>query len=261
MATLVTDDVSEFRSAVLPYLRRDPVRHAVLLEDLAGSNKRGTFVAVIEADEVVGAVLCTPKRGIRLGDLAPKYVEEVVGALASIDAQLVEGLPDTAADFAKHRPGESAPADGVRLYHLKNLHLRTAEGSSRVADSNDQDLIANWIEQMVLEAGDPPVDGRAWASRQEGRLWLWEDGGEPVSLAARRTTVEGVTRIGPIYTPPEFRRQGFGAALTSHLCSVLRDAGSEVCLRTGLANPDSHSIYQAIGFEPVADYHRYTLSP
>jgi predicted GNAT family acetyltransferase len=112
----------------------------------------------------------------------------------------------------------------------------------------------------VLEAGDPPVDGRAWAARQADRLWLWETDGEPVSLAARRTTIEGVTRIGPIYTPPTFRRRGYGAAVTSHLCSVLRDAGSEVCLRTDLANPASHSIYRAIGFEPVVDYHRYTLS-
>jgi GNAT superfamily N-acetyltransferase len=261
MATLVTGDAAVFRLAVLPYLQADPVRHAVLLEDLAKGNKRGIFVAVIEADEVVGAVLCTPKRGIRLGDLAPKYVEQVAGALAPIDAQLVEGLPDAVADFANLWPGESMPADGARLYHLKNLHPRMAEGSSRVANSNDEALIARWIEQMVLEAGDPPVDGRAWAARHTDRLWLWENDGEPVSLAARRTTIEGVTRIGPIYTPPEFRRRGFGAALTSHLCSVLSDAGSEVCLRTDLANPASHSIYQAIGFEPVADYHRYTLSP
>ncbi|MEU0089675.1 GNAT family N-acetyltransferase [Kribbella sp. NPDC006257] len=257
MTTVVTDDVSEFRRTVLPYLQRDPIRNAVLLEELAEGNKQGTFVAVIDADEVVGAVLSTPRRGIRLGDLAPKYVEEVVGTVVG---QSVEGLPDTAADFADRWPGESAPAGGVRLYRLRNLRPRSAVGSARVAKRNDLDTIASWIEQMVLEAGDPPVDGRAWAARQAERLWLWEIDGEPVSLAGRRTTIEGVTRIGPIYTSPEFRRHGYGAALTSHLCSVLRDAGSEVCLRTDLANPASHSIYQAIGFEPVVDYHRYTLS-
>jgi GNAT superfamily N-acetyltransferase len=263
MPALVTEDAAEFRRTVLPYLRSDPVRHAVLLEDLAEGAGQGTFVAVAEADRVVGAVLSTPKRGIRLGDLAPKYVDEVVEALAPVApaARMVEGLPDAAAGFVDRWPAGFETADAVRLYHLKKLLPRAAAGTARVANSNDLGLAGRWIEQMVLEAGDPPVDGRAWSARQTGRLWLWETDGEPVSLAARRTTVEGVTRIGPIYTPPEFRRRGFGAALTSQLCSVLRDEGSEVCLRTDLANPDSHSIYQAIGFEPVADYHRYTLSP
>jgi predicted GNAT family acetyltransferase len=198
-----------------------------------------------------------------------------MAALLTLDAAEFRStvLPDLQADPVRHAVlledfatqwaiavgKESVQVDGARLYRLKNLRPQTVEGLPRLARGNDHGLVAQWIEQMILEAADPPIEAGAWSRAliQEERLWLWEANGKPASLVARRPTVEGVTRLGPIYTPPESRRHGYGSALTSHVSAVLRAAGSEVCLRTNLANPNSHTIYQALGFEPVADYHRY----
>ena len=61
-------------------------------------------------------------------------------------------------------------------------------------------------------------------------------------------------RIGPIYTPPDQRRRGYGSALTADLTQLQLDRGRRFCfLFTDLANPTSNSIYQQIGYRPVSD--------
>ena len=89
----------------------------------------------------------------------------------------------------------------------------------------------------------------------DGRIWLWEaQDATPVSLAGRTATAIGVARVAPVYTPPEARRRGYGAAITAACTAdaLQRDA-EHVVLFTDLANPTSNSIYQRIGFRPVAD--------
>jgi predicted GNAT family acetyltransferase len=69
----------------------------------------------------------------------------------------------------------------------------------------------------------------------------------------------GVDRIGPVYTPPEARGRGYGSAVTAHLTQHIRAGGADACLFTDLANPTSNKIYAAIGYRPVADFHRYRI--
>jgi predicted GNAT family acetyltransferase len=57
-----------------------------------------------------------------------------------------------------------------------------------------------------------------------------------------------------VYTPPEHRRQGYAGALTSHVSAEIRSAGNQACLYTNLADPTSNSIYQQVGYRPVADF-------
>ena len=62
-------------------------------------------------------------------------------------------------------------------------------------------------------------------------------------------------RIGPVYTPPESRRRGYGTACTAALSRMLMlERGHRNCfLYTDLANPTSNGIYVAIGYQPVCD--------
>lgn len=70
------------------------------------------------------------------------------------------------------------------------------------------------------------------------------------------------TRVGPVYTPPPDRGRGFASALTAAASQDQLDAGRECCfLFTDLANPTSNTIYQAIGYEPVADVAHYRFIP
>ena len=76
-----------------------------------------------------------------------------------------------------------------------------------------------------------------------------------MSLAGHTAQVAGSVRVGPVYTPPEHRRRGYGAAVTAATTlHALADGATQVVLFTDLANPVSNSIYQAIGYVAGADF-------
>jgi predicted GNAT family acetyltransferase len=61
-------------------------------------------------------------------------------------------------------------------------------------------------------------------------------------------------RIGPVYTPPELRGNGYATALVAAASQEQLDAGEPACfLGTDLANPTSNAIYQRIGYEWVCE--------
>jgi predicted GNAT family acetyltransferase len=87
-----------------------------------------------------------------------------------------------------------------------------------------------------------------------GGISLWQAGGRPVAMGAVTRQVAGMVRIGPVYTPPEFRGAGYASAVTAGLSLRAREAGAaEVLLYTDLDNPVSNSIYQRVGYRAVED--------
>jgi GNAT superfamily N-acetyltransferase len=142
-----------------------------------------------------------------------------------------------------HVLGEFSPATGVR-------------GRARTAGTGDLDLVVRWLEEFETEAmshlparPDVEVLRRRLAA---GELVLWEDAGVAVSLAVWRTA-GGVGRIGPVYTPPEHRRHGYGAAVTSAATQAILDAGAEAMLYTDLANPTSNGVYARLGYRMTTE--------
>jgi ribosomal protein S18 acetylase RimI-like enzyme len=244
----------------------DPVRHIVLLEELEAGGVR------VVTSGGASAVAREP-RGIRLADVPAGQVDELVTRLldAAPESSAIEGEGEVAERFANAwavAVGKQAEErGGVRLYRLGRLRVPDVRAEARPASGDDADLCAGWLTEMERDEDarrgwsvPRPSDGgaRIRAMIAQGRLWVLEDGGQAVAMAAHRPPQRGVVRLGPIYTPPEFRRRGYGAALTALLARHLQPA--EVCLRTDLGNPRSHGLYQQLGFETVADLRRFQLS-
>ena len=83
---------------------------------------------------------------------------------------------------------------------------------------------------------------------------LWEVDGEPVAQAAARAVVAGMSRIGPVYTPPEHRGHGYAAAVTAAAARWALERGArQVLLYTDLANPTTNRLYPRLGFRPRYD--------
>ncbi|MDJ0923154.1 MAG: GNAT family N-acetyltransferase [Acidimicrobiia bacterium] len=148
-------------------------------------------------------------------------------------------------------------------------------GGPRVAKPADHSLVMRWSQDFHAEAlTDDPAGSsgaeshlqRVVTRRLSGKTselyWLWEVDGTPVSLTGHGNPTGRGIRIGPVYTPPEFRRNGYASALVAAESRWLLDSGYEFCfLYTDLGNPTSNAIYERIGYRQVAEAEVYGLSP
>ena len=141
-------------------------------------------------------------------------------------------------------------------------------GAPREATPADRELLVRWWGEFGVEA----LSSLEQDEEQNGRnvdykltapgngIALWEVGGEPMSAVGYGSPTPTGVRIGPVYTPPEFRGRGYASALTAHVSTEQLAAGRSFCfLYTDLANPTSNKIYVAIGYRRVCDSVQYAF--
>jgi predicted GNAT family acetyltransferase len=272
------DDAAAFLAEARGLLLADEARHNLML-GIAGTVRDApdlypvrSFWLVRDGGEVVGAALRTapynlalarPESNEALAALAEAVTEDlpgVVGAVPEVDAF---------AELWAERNGVSARKNMRQgVFSLERVErLPPVPGSARVATIADRELALRWwvaFGEEVLHAGGPGRE-RAEAtldhrlSSPTGGVLLWEDNGEPVSLAGWGGPTPNGIRVGPVYTPPELRGRGYATALTADLSQSLLDGsrfdgGRRFCfLYTDLANPTSNAIYERIGYRRVAE--------
>jgi uncharacterized protein len=153
-----------------------------------------------------------------------------------------------------------------RVYKLVKVNdVPDAPGKIRLATKEDEELIKMWSHGFHIdcfgENSKVPESDFSKAIPEE-YIYIWEDGGEPVSMAKKsRPTDKGMT-VGGVYTPPEFRRKGYATSCVAELSRNILRSGYKLCtLYTDLANPTSNSIYKKIGYTEVCDSVQHTFGP
>ena len=255
-------------------LLADEARHNLALGILSTARAHPTVFPELhgwvarEQGVVVGAAVRTPPHNLVL---ARPVDELAIDALAgAIEAELpgvVGAVPEVdafAAAWAERHRLEVRPAFDQRIYALRQLTPPdVVPGAMRLAAGADRPLVLSWVRAFAREAlggGDDEDGSRAERSvdarleATEAGIGLWEVAGRVVSLAGFGGPTPNGIRIGPVYTPPEHRRRGYGTAVTAAVSQLLLERGHRFCfLYTDLANPTSNSIYARIGYEPVCD--------
>jgi ribosomal protein S18 acetylase RimI-like enzyme len=224
--------------------------------------------------EPCGVVLRTPPWRALLSPMPPEAVAALEEALAAVDpdAPGVHGPPAEAALFAELRAARGGgrrvrPGMAQRLYVLGDLAPPAGvPGAARRVGEPDVPMVARWWGDFGAEAvpGSPRADLDQVVRRRmrAGAVELWEVDGEPTALGGWVGPVAGLARIGPVYTPRRHRRHGYGSAVTAACAAdALRCGADTVLLYADLSNPTSNSIYQRIGFRPVADALEFHLDP
>jgi predicted GNAT family acetyltransferase len=273
--------VDEFLAAAGEFLAAREAEHNLMLGICSSirastapvAENPPTFATVTDAGgRIVAASLRTPPRNQLLSWIdEPQAVDALVDDLRGSDLPGLLGPKDPAARFVRRwtdLTGQAAHVEvAERIFRLDRVIPpgRPAEGDWRFGGPHDRDLIARWWSAFVAEAfpeGPALDDAAAVADRviASDNIWLylWEDGGEVVSLVGSSGETPNGIRIGPVYTPPEHRKRGYASALTAAASQDQLDRGRRfVFLFTDLANPTSNKIYQAIGYEPVCDVDMY----
>jgi predicted GNAT family acetyltransferase len=272
--TVRLDDAATFLKQAEPLLLADEARHNLIL-GIAGTIRdspdvyplRGLWL-VWHGSEVVAAALRTPPYNFVLAQ--PRSQEALAAlaeAVAGEELPGVVGVTPEVDEFAGLWAGHTGARKRTNMrqgvYALEHVEpLRPVPGSPRVAGPDDHALVLRWwiaFGDEVLHEGGPGRENAA--SMVELRLsspvagiLLWEDEGEPVSLAGWGGPTPNGIRIGPVYTPPALRGRGYATAVTAELSQRQLAGGRSFCfLYTDLANPTSNAIYERIGYRRVAE--------
>lgn len=278
-------DPAEFLESAGPLLLPAEARHNLIL------GIAGTLVArpgfypdyrlwvVLDDGEPQAAALMTVPFRIVLSDVASDPALDPLVAAVRADGVSVPGVVGnrpTVETFVDRwtavvgGAAELSMAQGV--FALDKVEtLSPVSGRPRRADRGDRDLVLDWYTAFSLEAftGEGPVRDlleRSVDLHLDGDdssvVWLWEDDGETVALAASGGRTPHGARIGPVYTPPPHRGRGYASAVVAALSSWLLASGRDFCfLYTDLANPTSNSIYRRIGYHQVAESAEFEFNP
>jgi GNAT superfamily N-acetyltransferase len=201
--------------------------------------------------------------GLAVADLAEAIAtrhEPIVG---------VTGRRDTATLFANAWAAHTGSTVQPRLWEL---YYRLGElvepvgvpGMPRLAsmqDPSDVELLAEWFCAFRQETGvgrTPPVPDPDTLRRnvERGEVYIvWDLHGRVVAVAGHSPVRRGASKIAPVYTPPDERRQGFGSAVTAAAVRSARERGAaEITLFTDADYLPSNVAYRRLGFEVVGEF-------
>ena len=275
MRVQVDSDLAAFLPAVKPWLSTDPVRHNVLMTvmqsrvDGLEPIEEGIFLArVLDGEDLAGVAIRTPPHPLLVSMMPPQAAEALARVVLADEGVIaVNGSHEVAipiaAAIAEERGGEVRRARGLGRFRLSRLiPARPTSGAPRQATLDDADLVIEWtvaFHDHIREAGGVNHD-KIRARIGLGQMWLWEDGGAPVSMANRSEPAGGVARVNLVWTPAALRGRGYASALVAVVTQQILDAGWVPSLYTDLANPTSNKIYQALGYEKLDEAGIWTVT-
>ena len=273
-------DVERFARDAGPFVDADPFSTSVIAVQvegiLRGDRPQGPedqWWTVVDNDRAVGVAMHTPPHKVFLARMPPAAAAALAETLAGAGHAVpgVTGEIGAVASFAdawKRCTGvHSTVAVAMRMYRLSELVTPTGvPGGPRPADTTDVEVVAAWLGAFHDEAQPhaPIVDWTSLALRRvtSGQFCLWDLDGATVSMAGFSEPAAGVSRVGPVYTPPVWRGRGFGSAVTAAATAAALGArAGQVVLYTDLSNPTSNAIYQDIGYRVDHDAEERTFVP
>jgi ribosomal protein S18 acetylase RimI-like enzyme len=155
---------------------------------------------------------------------------------------------------------------GERIYQLTHATYELPkQGHLVAATEQDRPLVCQWVQGFIEEAqfeagGHSAADLTATLIGQR-MLYLWKSP-QPVSMAAWVSPTPNGASLNFVYTPPEFRGQGYGKAVCAGLAAQMLASGLKYCfILTDIHDDRTNGLYQAIGARTLCEFLRCNVRP
>jgi len=152
----------------------------------------------------------------------------------------------------------------MEILELKKLStVKLPDGIFRKASMEDLRTITDMTVSFALEALNEVVEFKDALLKNEerirdGKFYIFEVDGNIVSLAMRSRQLKNGAAISMVYADSTKRNNGYGLAVTYHLCEkMLAEGLSFVTLFVDKRNPVSNRVYEKIGFIAVSGNNDY----
>jgi uncharacterized protein len=276
MRIALTRDAEEFARLAGGMLEQRIERNllaTVLSNMLQGgySDERPLFaLGIDEEGETRFVAMRTPPWPMLASEMHPETAPLLIEAWLKLDPDLpgVGGVPATSRAIAAAWSDATGGRTPCQMREAMNVLERVkdpprpASGRLRLAQPSDRALLIEWMRDFTVEAG---LAGAELAPRMvDGRmaresLLVWDHLG-PVSMLGITHPVARVVSIGPVYTPPQYRSNGYaGSAVAAASRRALARGASRCMLFTDLSNPTSNKIYAEVGYRRIADWEEYAF--
>ena len=273
MNLVVFTDAKKFDEEVRPLLLKEEAENNLplgLLDQITGGRYEDPFLAVMKDQVNIQAVFVrTPPHFLivtvfdegkteEIGQVLWNYVQEHGIHFPGFIGNKKVTLP--LSEFWKEKTNTHFEVNmRQRIYKLDHVNdIDISEGKMELAGPEHVDLVTEWILGFIEDTPENPIpkeDARKRAKEmiEEESVFLWIVEGVPVSMARRaRRTDNGIT-VNFVYTPKNFRRQGYARSVVAKLSSMLLETNQFCTLYTDLDNPTSNKIYMEIGYKPICD--------
>lgn len=243
------------------YFRRDPFLHLYSLGDLDNFFwSKTTYYGVLTGKFVEKVVLV-----YRGGEMPVLLVLSQPGQIEKeYINQLVQLLPDQM--YAHLSPGlETLFARDFSIQEYGDHYKMSLENPDPIFHTSTKNTIPLTKDDLPdinslyqLSYPDNAFDPRMLLT---GQYFAYRKGGRLISIAGVHvySATYRVAALGNITTHPEFRKQGYGRAVTARLCQNLLNGVDYIGLNVKCDNPSALSLYESLGFLISAKYGEFSL--
>jgi uncharacterized protein len=236
---------------ILDYCEADPIER-VFLEDVArrgiglfaGLREDGRLVALCHlGTNVVPSGRGTEEFARLAGRDRPRMLVGEEAAVSSLWEAARTDLPHVLDD----RPGQPVYA----------LREPPPPGGSGLRPATTADLAilvpacaAAFHEEVGVDAyaRDPALfEWRTRTQIDEGRSWLWEEGGKILFKAEASAWTDKAVQLQQVWVDPELRGRGYAKRALADLCRLLLATTPAVCLFVRPENEPAIRLYESTG--------------
>lgn len=272
----------QFRDHVEPFLLQHEAENNLILGILTGIiNGRydayPPYLATVEDDDgIVLVALRTPPHNLLLSVTADLQSIPIIVADVQTIYETLSGIStvsDVAQGFVEVWHKQTGQTYHLKMdqgiYKLESVNaLDYANGALRAVRDDDFDLLVEWkrafqsgiFGEVSLDDAQSSLKKLLEQPRDQAQLFVWDVNGKPVSMAGYTGATPNGFRVTYVYTPTDYRRNGYATACTAGVSQRVLDMGRSFCfLYTDLDNPTSNHIYQEIGYQFVCAVKQYNF--
>ena len=243
---------------ILDFCARDPVER-VFLEDVA-RRRLGRFTGFADGERLI-ALCHVGANVVPAGEDCGRFAQAasrgrarmIIGAERAVDELWGELEP------LMPRPRNDRP--GQPVYAISDPPAPGDTGL-RPATENDFKLLlpacaAAHEEEIGIDPMARDPEGFRWRTRsqiEEGRSWLWEEGGTILFKAEASAWTPAAVQVQQVWVDPTARGKGSAQRGMRDLCRLLLERVPTVCLFVRPENAPAIHVYEAIGMQRHGSY-------
>jgi RimJ/RimL family protein N-acetyltransferase len=251
--------VSPTLEQVLAFCAEEPVER-VFLEDIARRGI-GRFSAVAREGGRLDALCHVGANVVPSGSGCGAFADAATlgSARMVIGEQRAVSELWEAARRRMPRPRDDRP--GQPVYALRESPP-AGETGLRAARLLDLELLVPACaeahrEEIGVDPLERDAEGFHWRTRQqidEGRSWLWIEGGVIRFKAEASAWTPSAVQLQQVWVDPQARRRGYARRALSDLCRLLLERVPAVCLFVRPENAPALRLYDSIGMTRELTY-------